>query len=249
MRLLFLDIETAPHLVYAWGLFDQTIGINQIVDPGYTLCWAAKWEGQRKIHFASVQHQGFKKMIRQMYDLLNQADAVVHYNGKKFDIPMLNTEFLNLGLIPPDDYYEIDLLRTARARFRFASNKLDYVAQHLEIGSKTQHKGMELWRDCMAGDKKAWKVMERYNRQDVNLLEPLYRKLLPWIKNHPNRALFDAKVVERPVCRNCGSSNIRKNGVRTTTSMVYQRWRCNDCGATMRGRRAIEPGDRKNVLV
>ena len=42
-KILSLDIETAPAKVYCWGLWDQNIGINQIVEDGYVLCWCAKW--------------------------------------------------------------------------------------------------------------------------------------------------------------------------------------------------------------
>ena len=45
MKTLLIDIETKPHKAYCWGLFDQRIGLNQIVEPGGTLCWAAKWLG------------------------------------------------------------------------------------------------------------------------------------------------------------------------------------------------------------
>ena len=37
-RILLLDIETAPHRVFAWGLWGQDIYLDQIEEPGYTLC-------------------------------------------------------------------------------------------------------------------------------------------------------------------------------------------------------------------
>lgn len=101
MRILHLDIETAPHKVYAWGLYDQDIAINQIVEPGYTLCWAAKWHGSQELKFDSVWDSGKRRMIKRIHKLLAKADAVVHYNGLKFDIPTLNQEFLQIGLKPP----------------------------------------------------------------------------------------------------------------------------------------------------
>ena len=137
MKKLFLDIETAPSVVYVWGLFNQNVQLNQIVEPGYTLCWAAKWEHGKEIMFSSIQ-DGKEKMVREIYDLLEEADVLVHYNGRKFDIPILNAEFVKLGLDPPSSYRHIDLLKTARSNFRFTSNKLDFVAQHLGVGGKVQ---------------------------------------------------------------------------------------------------------------
>ena len=236
MKVLLLDIETSPNLVYSWGLFNQNIPIGSIVEPGKTLCWAAKWEGKKKILFSSSHKDGEKSMVGQMWALLDEADAVIHYNGKRFDIPTLNREFVRFNMVPPTNYKEIDLYQTVKSKFRFVSNKLDFVSQELGLGAKVQHKGMELWRDCMAGDATSWRAMEKYNKQDVRLLEPLYRKLLPWITTHPNRGLWLGND-DQPTCRNCGSTNIKKKGLERTTTMIYQRYKCKDCGANMRGRK------------
>src|SRR5687768_6894842 len=101
-----LDIETAPHLSATWGLYDQNVAIDQLIEPGYTLCWAAKWYGEKEIMFESVM-TGEKRMVRRMHKLLDEADAVCHYNGKKFDVPTLNKEFLLRGLRPPAPFKEI----------------------------------------------------------------------------------------------------------------------------------------------
>ena len=185
-------------------------------------------------------------MIKHIHGLMNEADAICHYNGTKFDIPTLNKEFLLEGLDPPSHYSEIDLLRTVRRRFRFPSNKLDYVAQQLGLGSKVKHMGMDLWRGCMAGDEKSWKVMERYNKQDVVLLQKLYKKLLPWIPNHPNHGVFVNS--DKPICRNCGSKDVKENGIQRNATLSYQRYRCNSCGKPLRGRRSLEPAG-EGVLV
>ena len=247
MKILELDIETAPNKVYAWGLWNQNIGINQIVEPGYTLCWAAKWYGQKGVEFNSVHHDGEEIMLNRIWELMNEADAIVHYNGNKFDIPTLNAEFVKLGWEPPNPSHHIDLYRVVRQRFRLPSNKLDYVAQVLGLGKKHSHKGMDLWTECMAGDDKAWKQMRTYNIQDVVLLEALYTHLLPWIKNHPNHGLYIDE--DTMVCTNCGSSHIQKNGVEHTTTMSYQRYRCGDCKTPLKGRTNILTKEKKANII
>ena len=234
-----LDIETAPNKGYFWGLWDQNIAINQIVEPGYTLCWAAKWYGQRDILFDSINESKPATMIRKIHTLLDEADAVVHFNGRKFDVPTLNREFLMLGLAPPSQYRQIDLLKVTRSEFRFASNKLDYVVQQLALGGKVTHKGMDLWKGCMNGNAKDWAVMKRYNIMDVKLLERYYKKVLPWIKNHPNWGVYlDG---DRPTCRNCGSTKVKKNGTERTNTLTYQRYRCASCGTPVRDRERLAP--------
>lgn len=251
MKLLFLDIETAPNKVYSWGLFKQNISINQIVEPGYTLCWAAKWDHHKEVMFNSIHKSSEKEMLDEMLELINQADAVVHYNGKKFDMPTLNKEFITNGLGVPAPYHQIDLYHVVRSQFRFPSNKLDYVSQALGLGSKVKHMGMELWNACMDEHhpdyEKAWKLMERYNKQDVRLLPRLYKRLLPWIKNHPNHALYTDN--ERPVCTNCGGHKVQKRGIQHNSTQSYNRFQCTSCGTWMRGRTTILPLEKRKAVL
>jgi DNA polymerase elongation subunit (family B) len=233
MKILLLDIETAPNLVHVWGLWNQNVGINQIMDSGYVLCWAAKWYGNDQIHFDSVYKSKPKRMLERIYDMLEEADAVIHYNGTKFDIPTLNKEFLLHGMTPPAPYKQIDLLRTARSNFRFPSNKLDYIAQSLGLGKKVKHIGHELWIRCMNNDDEAWQMMEDYNKQDVVLLEKVYEKLKPWVKSHPNHGVYEGGIC----CTNCGGTNYQRRGWSYTQANKYQRFACNDCGTWFRGAR------------
>jgi hypothetical protein len=139
-------------------------------------------------------------------------------------------------MLPPSPHKEIDLMRVAKQRFRFPSNKLDYVAQKLGMGSKVKHSGFELWVKCMAGEDRAWAEMKRYQIQDVNLLVGLYERFLPWIKNHPNRAIIDGRP---DACINCGGSRIQSRGTLATSAGLYPRFNCADCGKWMRGANSI----------
>lgn len=235
MKILLLDIETAPNLVHVWGLWGQNISIHQIIDSGYVLCWAAKWLGEDSVMFDSLHTSNKRKMLKRIYKLLEEADAVVHYNGSRFDIPTLNKEFLLMGFTPPAPYKQIDLLKTARQQFRFPSNKLDYIAKSLGLEGKKKHAGHELWIKCMANDAKAWEEMESYNVQDVKLLEDVYFKLLPWITAHPSHGLYG----DSHVCPNCGSVHLTKRGFAYTTLGKYQRYKCDGCGKWSRSRKAI----------
>ena len=248
MRILLLDIETAPNLVYAWGMFNQNLSIDKIVEPGYTMCFSAKWYGENEVMFFSVFHDGEKRMVQAAHDLLTEADAVIHYNGTRFDIPTLNKEFLLNGMDPPEPYKQIDLLHTVRKQFRLASNKLDYVCQQLGIGGKVEHKGMSLWKECMDGVKESWNLMREYNERDTTLLEELYIHLLPWIEKHPNHALYHD--TEKPVCPNCGSTHLQSRGTQHNTfTQSYNRYKCIGCGSWVRERFTAVPKEkRKHIL-
>ena len=231
MKVLLLDIETSPNLAYCWGIWEQNIAISQMVESSSTMCWAAKWLGEKEVMFDSVHKSGEKKMLKGIHKLLTEADVVVHYNGKKFDVPTLNKEFLLNGMPPPAPYKQIDMLQVSRGNFRFQSQKLDYVAQQMGLGAKTSHEGFQLWVKCMQRDPAAWKRMEKYNKNDVVLLEKVYLQMLPWIKNHPNTDLHDGV----DGCTRCGSTAYQARGTAVTAGGVYQRYQCLECGGWFKG--------------
>ena len=71
-----LDIETTPMQVYTWGLWDQNIGINQIIKPTEMMCFGAKWQGKKKVTFKSVHHDGKKAMLEELQKkLVDQLNA------------------------------------------------------------------------------------------------------------------------------------------------------------------------------
>lgn len=226
MRILLLDIETAPNTAYVWGLWKQNVSISQLVDSSFVMCWAAKWADSDEVMFSDFR-KGKRQMLQRIHKLLEEADAVVHYNGTRFDIPTLNKEFLEAGMHPPSSYRQVDLLNTAKKQFRFPSNKLDYVARALKLEGKKKHEGFELWVKCMQKDAEAWQMMEEYNRQDVIVLENVYSHFLPWIKGHPNVALHSE---EDHACTKCGSSSLVKRGYHYTSVGRYARYKCRDCG-------------------
>lgn len=200
------------------------------------LCWAAKWLDQKKVYFSSIYDTTHSKMIKEIYQLIDEADAIITYNGKRFDMPTLNKEFLIHKLPPPSPYKDIDLITTARGKFKFASNKLDYIAQLLGIGQKTSHQGMPLWIECMAKNPKAWRLMKRYNINDVKLTEEVYRKLQGWIKIHPNHNLETKDMC----CPNCGSFHLQSRGVQISLTNKYQRLHCQNCGKWSKRKNPIE---------
>jgi DNA polymerase elongation subunit (family B) len=233
MRILIVDIETRPNLAWCWGLFDQTVGLNQIVEPGRVICWAAKWHGERDVMFGSEFHDGRKKMLRQVWQLIDEADVVVGYNSKNFDLKHLSGEFLLAGLGAPSPWRDVDLLQVVRRRFRFPSNRLQFVAGQLGLGSKTAHDGFELWVKCIERDPKAWAKMRQYNIQDVRLTESLYDVLLPWIVSHPNRRLIDGEV-----CPRCGEGPLHRRGFVLTAAGRFPKLRCKSCGGYSRSARS-----------
>ncbi len=233
-KILLFDIETAPNLGYVWGKYDQNV--IEFESEWYVLCFAYKWLGDKKTHSHGLpQYKLYAKekdndyeVIKKMHELFNEADIVIAHNGNKFDIKKINARFLYHGFNPPKPYAQIDTLLVARRYFAFTSNKLNDLAVLLKLGKKAETGGFELWKNCLYGVESAWTKMLKYCKQDVVLLEKVYLKLLPWIKNHPNVGLLEGNI---GTCPNCGSTNGEKRGFRYTTSATYQRIQCKDCTA------------------
>ena len=74
MKVLFLDIETSPNVAHVWGIWQQNVSLNQLMESSYTMCWAAKWQGESKVHFDSVYNSSPKAMAKRVHALI----AVVH---------------------------------------------------------------------------------------------------------------------------------------------------------------------------
>lgn len=201
------------------------------------MCWAAKWYGEKQVHYSSTYHHGKIGMLDRAYDLIDEADAVVGYNSKSFDMKHLNREFLLRGYPPPSHYTDIDLLQVVKQRFKFPSNKLQHVASELGIGSKLQHNGFDLWLGCMNGDEKSWETMKRYNIQDVRLTEKVYERLLPWIKAHPHRGLFGGDV---DACPRCGHTELITRRYYTTRTGKYRTVQCKGCGGYSKANKVEE---------
>ncbi|MDR6268904.1 MULTISPECIES: ribonuclease H-like domain-containing protein [Bacillati] len=237
LRILVFDIETAPHLVHAWGLFKQNVSLNQIIEPGKVFAFAYKWVGTGRTMFASEQSHGHEGMVQLAWDLFDEADIVIGYNSAPFDIPHMQREFLLAGLTPPKPFKQIDLLKTIRKQFNFASGKLDWVAQSLGIGHKTHHEGHMLWRRCLDGDPKAWAKMGTYAKQDVALTEKLYHYLLPWLTNAPHLGQMSR---DEHSCPYCGGKRLRRDGTTHAFVTSYRLYECLNCHAWIRGTKKLQ---------
>lgn len=239
LKTLALDLELSPNIAHVWGLWNNNVSLAQLQESQEVLCFGAKWVGDRKVFFRSVHHDGKEVMLQELWNLINEADAILGWNSKGFDMKHANREFLEAGFPPPSPVKHIDLMLTARSQFKTPSNKLDYYANLLLGHGKVAHEGHALWVKCMAGDRKAWATMKKYQIEDVELLIPLYEKLLPWIPKHPNLGLFGG-VGE---CPKCDSENVVQDGFETTGVSKFERFHCHDCGAWFRGKSAVDSAE------
>lgn len=230
-RILTLDIETRPSTAFVWDAKTEWVNPSMLIEHGSIICWAAKWLGVKKVEFASDHHDGHVEQTRKMWDLLNEADIVVTYNGDRFDLKHIRREFILAGLMPPAPFKSVDLIKTARAKFAWHSNSLNHISGRLAIGEKVKHAGFDLWRGCMDGDPKSWATMKRYNIGDVRLTEELYLTLLPWITSHPQVKVAATGEI---LCNRCGSADLERIGETVAVVHSYALYRCMKCSGMCR---------------
>src|SRR5882724_428208 len=239
MKILMLDIETAPNLGYIWSLWNQNVSLSQLVLPEEVLCFAAEWlDKPYDKEFHSLWGPlGKEGMARAAHRLLTEADAVISYNGKRFDIPRLNSLMFEYRITAPEGFKHIDLLTTMKQKFGLPSKKLAYVTKWAGLPTKQDTGGFELWLGVIAGDPKSQRKMERYCRNDVTIMRPLYLRLRSWISGHPNRNLYD--FGDGSSCHVC-SGKLQKRGFRSTGISTYQKYCCTKCGSWSTDGKALD---------
>jgi uncharacterized protein YprB with RNaseH-like and TPR domain len=235
-KILLIDIETSPSLGWVWSKWETNV--IDFEQDWYILSFGYKWLGEKKVTvFGLDDFNGYKKdpendknLINMLWTLLDEADVIIAHNGDRFDIPKINTRFLTHKLNPPSPYKTIDTLKIARSVFKFDSNKLDDLGRYLSIGRKLPHTGFHLWKGCMSGDKASWKLMKKYNSNDVELLEKVYYIMRSWAKNHPaiNQGLSEC-------CPKCQSQKVQRRGFDYTLQRKKQRYVCTDCHGWFQG--------------
>lgn len=230
-KILLLDIEWKPTKAYVWQPWQENITPEKIIEHGGLLCVGLKWLGDKNVIIFSEWEHGHEEMVRLTHAMLSEAEMVVTYNGDKYDLKKLEGEFLLAGLPPPPTPTSVDVLKAVK-KFGFFMNRLGFVAPFLGLGGKLEHEGMALWTKVDKGDEKAQKKMAKYCAQDVLILEKLYKKIRPYIRNHPR-----TKKTTGHVCGACGSEKLQSRGYRYTKTFRIQRIQCQTCGSWSDGKR------------
>ena len=224
---VFLDIEISPTELYTYGYYDPTVlGVKKEWE---ITSFSVKQNNKFITH--SVRNYSEEELLRQLWDILDNASIVIAHNGDKFDVKKINSRFIKYDMTPPSPYKTVDTLKVARKHFGFTSNRLDDLGEFMGVGRK-QNTPKNLWLQCINGDTKAYKILEKYNEKDVRLLEKIYYRLLPWIDNHPP---LGGDADSPMVCPNCGSEHLQRRGTARNKTREYQRYQCIACGTWSRG--------------
>lgn len=225
---LFFDIEVSPNIGFFWQPgYNINVDYNNIIKERAVICVCYKWEHKDKVYALTWdENQNDKYLLSTLVSVMNEADEIISHNGDRFDQAWVRTRCVFHGIPMPPNYVSIDTLKVARGKFKFNSNRLDYIGQFLGVGAKTQTGGFDLWKEItLKNNKRALKDMVDYCKNDVLLLESIFNKLNPYI---PPKSSVSS---DSSNCPECNSPNVIKQGYRKLASgQVKAKMQCGDCG-------------------
>ena len=238
---ILIDVETSPLLTYTWEAYESNA--LKILEPSKIISVAWKDLNEKEVHCRALcDYKGYEggiiddtKLIKDAWDILDQADVICAHNGAAFDVKKLNARFVYHGLNAPSPYKVVDTIKVAKKVFKFDANSLNSLGEYLGVGKKINNGGFDLWLRCIDGDLDAWRLMKLYNSNDVSLLERVYFKLRPFITSHPSMVALSEKTSENPACPTCMSENVQKRGFSVTRTGRKQRYQCGTCGSWSSG--------------
>jgi uncharacterized protein YprB with RNaseH-like and TPR domain len=229
---LFFDIETSPNIGLFWTAgFKQTITPDSIIRERAIICICYKWEGEKKVHSLTWdKNQCDKKLLLEFMKVANSADEMIGHNGDRYDLAWIRTRCLFHSIPCFPTYTTIDTLKHARAKFRFNSNKLDYIGKFLGVGQKISTGGYGLWKNIVLHNcEKSLIKMVRYCAGDVRLLERVFERMKVHIPSKFHYGV--AAGGHKSECPECGSEDLKIAQTRVSAAGVKRiQLQCKGCG-------------------
>ena len=245
-RVLIFDIERIPAWTKPLPIWDLKSLKYKYLTPadiqswGRTICLAYQWLGESKIHFiAEWQEGGRAAFLEKARDLLTEADVVVGHNMQDFDLPHLEGEFILENMTPAAPSKVFDTLKVMRKHGNLENNQLDTLDKRFGFTGKSDKYRISMAMDAVAGDEKAQRKIELYNRGDIRATKRVYLRLRP--VGSVNLSVFFDDSDEVVRCPACTKTKVQKRGVAVTGLGRYQRYQCQDCGAWGKGKKLLSP--------
>ena len=230
MKRLFWDIESSPNIVLSWRTgFKINLDHDNIIQERAIIMICYKWEGEDEVGCLTWDKGNDRELLETFSIIAGSADELIAHNGDKFDLKWFNTRNVIHGLEPLPQYKTLDTLKIAKQHFYLNSNRLDYLGKLLCDEGKI-HTNYSLWkRIVLQNDTSAMKEMADYCKQDVILLERVWKKLIPYHKPTVHAGVMDG--LGRWTCPQCASENVKKSKTRVTAmGMKQHQMVCLECG-------------------
>jgi uncharacterized protein YprB with RNaseH-like and TPR domain len=202
-------------------------------DFGTVLCIGYKWLDEKKVSVPAItDFKGWKRdvtddkaLFEAFYPVMVEADILVSYFGKGFDVKYIQAKLLEHGLSFLPNTPHVDLFYVAKQNMALSRKSLEKVGLFLGCTAEKTPVDGKVWKRAMSGHEASIGYVREHCRADVKLTEEVYMRLRPLVRQHP-------RVAALGDCRVCGSTKLQARGrYVSVTSGEKQRVVCTACGA------------------
>lgn len=171
MNVAFFDIETT----------------NLKADFGQLLCACIKSPGKRtevyRRKYVGNRFEDDHRIVHEIARRLRDFDVVVTYYGRGFDVPFLRSRMMKHGYKGGHTFFHIDLYFKTRGLLQLSSGRLARLQEYMGLKTSKTHLRPECWAKAASGDERSIRKIVTHCIKDVEVLEDLYERVMPYIKS------------------------------------------------------------------
>lgn len=171
------------------GIFDLEMS-NLNADFGILLCGVVKEYQGKSVILRLDDMPGYKKdmgsdrlLAIALREAIQPFDIIVTYNGRRFDVPYLNSRLAKYEEPPLERQKHIDLLYTVRYGLKLHSASLNSVQQFFELPTAKTQMEAARWIRALTGSKTDFDYIVDHCVKDVKLLEEVFNRVKHLVRN------------------------------------------------------------------
>lgn len=118
------------------------------------------------------------KLVEAYARRLEEFDVLYSWNGKLFDIPVINSRLLKNDLKPCEPQMHVDLMYKATgSALAIGRKSLENVSKYFEVNNSKTPLDVRIWEKADHGDKEAYELIIEHCEADVLVLRDVFGKL------------------------------------------------------------------------
>jgi len=222
----------APRILF-WDL--ETSGLK--ADMEHLICFASQFADEPKPRIISLldfpkdharDPSDDKALCKAAYKRLVAADLWVFHYGKYFDSRFMRSRLAQNGHKPLPPIKWFDTWEAARNHFALGSNRLDALADFLNISDRKTYLNKRIWRRARTGHVPSIRYVNKHGYADIILLKKVYDQLKVIVPAYFDLRRFN---LNPKICAHCGHSRLVSQDIRPrlSTGGFVRRLQCYAC--------------------
>lgn len=124
-----------------------------------------------------------RQLVKDIRDELDDADILVSWNGRRFDIPFLNGRLMAWNEKTLKPHKHCDIMYQSRYKMKLHSSRLAAVQSFLGLEDEKTEMKPKMWMKAVTGDKQSMNYIIDHCIRDVLVLNEAYEKLKHFVTN------------------------------------------------------------------